>query len=282
MNLQPIGASRVDAVAGLLWEAAAHEDLTPDEILSCCYEQGGVVMASPDTDAVIAVGLGRDEGGELIAAIRLVVVAPAQQRQKLADELFSYAEEWATERGASRIVVGGGLPFSLWPGVAETSAVERVAQRRGYQFAQEWDAFSVSTGFRAEPPPEIRIRRAVHDADVMEVVLWASSVAPRRSDEIARAVENGTCHGAFYQDEVVGVGCHSITRAGWAEPIVVAEQWRRKGVGKALLGQICRDLMIAEFPNVVLANVRTEPATAFLQSVEAKATVRYRLYEKQL
>ena len=85
MNLMPIGAARVDEVAGLLWEAAAHEDLTPDEILSCCYEQGGVVMASADTDAVIAVGLGRDIDGELIASIRLVVVSPARQRQELAE-----------------------------------------------------------------------------------------------------------------------------------------------------------------------------------------------------
>mgnify|MGYP000312182257 CR=1 FL=1 len=54
---------------------------------------------------------------------------------------------------------------------------------------------------------------------------------------------------------VVGIGCHSITRAGWTGPLVVDEAYRRRGIGQALLGEICRDLMIAEFDNVVGAAV---------------------------
>lgn len=286
IELAPWGADRADDIVDLLLRCAPHEDLTPDEIVTACHEQSGIVLASDDGESVLAVGTGRDLDGTLAASVRLLAVGPDVQGTGRGAALLTHAERWATERGVERIVIGGFLPFSLWPGVAEGSAMDRLARSCGYEGDLEWDAHSVPTGFRAEVPEGVTIRRAVHDEDVTEVLLAATARWPRRADEIARALDHGTCHVAYAELDdrpaVVGVGCHSITRAAWAGPLLVIDGFGRRGVGRALLGQICRDLMIAEFAEVTIGEVPDERASAFLESVEAKPTIRYRRMSKAL
>ncbi len=128
------------------------------------------------------------------------------------------------------------------------------------------------TSFRAAPPTGVVIRRVVHDDDVTAVILAVSAHWPRSSDEVARALDHGTCHGAFVaspadpdgrRGDLIGLGCHSVTRASWVGPLVVAAAERRRGVGHALLAQICRDLMIAEFPTAEVPGLRDAGAEAF-------------------
>jgi GNAT superfamily N-acetyltransferase len=173
----------------------------------------------------------------------------------------------------------------LWPGVPVESSIAALCSGRGYETHEFWQSYDVATSFRAEPPAGITIRRAVHDEDVTRVLLAATSGWPRSADEIARALEHGTCHVALRGDAdpvVVGIGCHSITRAGWTGPLIVDESARRRGVGKALLGQICRDLMIAEFDRVIAADLPDEAARSFIESTGAVASTRYQRMSKQL
>ena len=117
------------------------------------------------------------------------------------------------------------------------------------------------------------------------VLLAATSGWPRSADEIARALEHGTCHVALRGESdpvVVGIGCHSITRAGWTGPLIVDESYRRRGIGQALLGQICRDLMIAEFDRVVVADLPDDGARSFIESSGAVAATRYQRMSKRL
>ena len=285
IELVPWGADRVDDLVDLMLRAAADEDLTPDELLTACHERSGIVMASDDGESVVAVGIDRDIDGDLVAAIRLIAVGPNVQRSGRGGDLLDHAEQWATERGAQRIHVGGALSFSLWPGVPVESPIAALCSARGYETHEFWQSFDLSTSFRAEPPSGIVIRRAVHDDDATRVLLAATSGWPRSADEIARALEHGTCHVALRGESdpvVVGIGCHSITRAGWTGPLIVDESARRRGVGHALLGQICRDLMIAEFDRVIVADLPDEGARSFIASTGAVASTRYQRMTKEL
>jgi GNAT superfamily N-acetyltransferase len=285
-GFEPWGADRVGDLVDLLGRVAPHEDLTADELLTACHEQSGIVVAATDGASVVSVGSGRDVDGALIASVRLLVVDIDFQRAGRGSALLDHAESWAIDRGASRIVAGGSLPFSLWPGVPESSPLEALAAARGYVVEAEWDSVEVPVLFRSDAPDGVVIRRAVHDDDVTRVLLASAALWPRLSDEIARALEHGTCHVAITavdgEDVVAGVGCHSVTRSAWAGPLIVDPQWRRRGVGRALLGQICRDLMIAEFPTVVIPEVRDDGVSAFLEGADAKTTIRYRRMVKQL
>jgi len=285
VELLPWGADRVDDVVDLLLRAAADEDLTPEEILTACHERSGIVMATPDGESVIAVGIDRNLDDQLVASIRLIAVGPNVQRAGRAKALLAYAEAWASERGANEIVIGGSLPFSLWPGAPVESAAAYLCAGQGYDTHEVWQSFTVSTGFRAAVPDGIEIRRAVHDEDVTRVLLAATSGWPRSADEIARALEHGTCHVALrgdYDPVVVGIGCHSITRAGWMGPLVVDEAYRRRGIGQALLGQLCRDLMIAEFECLVVADLPNDHARSFIASTDATPSMRYQRMSKKL
>lgn len=285
IELEPWGADRVDDLVDLLLRAAADEDLTPDELLTACHERSGIVMATPDGEAVVAVGVDRDADGELLASVRLIAVGPKVQRNGLGGALLAHAEQWATERNAKRIVVGGSVPFSLWPGVPVESPIALLCAAREYETHEFWQSYDVATSFRAEPPDGIVIRRAVHDEDVTRVLLAATSGWPRSADEIARALEHGTCHVALRGEAdpvVVGIGSHSITRAGWTGPLIVDEAYRRRGIGHALLGQICRDLMIAEFDRVVVADLPDDEARSFIEATGAVASTRYQRMSKLL
>lgn len=285
MDLVPWGADRVDDIVDLMLRVAAEEDLTPEEILTACHERSGIVMATEDGESVIAVGLDRDVDGELVSSVRLIAVGGGVQRTGRGGFLLEHAERWASERGAKELLVGGSLPFSLWPGAAVESPIARLCDSRGYTTHEFWQSYEVPSSFRAPIPEGIDIRRAVHDDDVTLVLLAATSGWPRSADEIARALEHGTCHVALRGDAepvVIGIGCHSITRAGWSGPLVVDESYRRRGIGRALLGQMCRDLMIAEFDRLVVADAPDEDARAFLESTGASASTRYQRMSKRL
>lgn len=287
-RLEVRGPDRVDELLELVRSGDGLHDLTADELLLSCHERGGTVLAAPGVGAV-AVAMGRGVDGELLASVRLVVVEPELVGDASHDarlRLLRAAEDWAVERSASRIVLGGGLPFSLWPGSAPDDPLVPIALGLGYRSGPPWSSYRVPVSFRADPPAGVVVRRAVHDVDVALVSVAASSLWPRRSDEIARALDHGTCHVAIATrsdgDDVIGLATHSIARAGWTGPLVVVEAWRRRGVGRALLGQVCRDLMIAEFEHAIVGDAMDAPAQEFLASVGAVADVSFSLVERAL
>ncbi|CAB4345955.1 MAG: GNAT family N-acetyltransferase [Actinobacteria bacterium] len=285
IDLVPWGADRVDDIVDLMLRVAANEDLTPDELLTACHERSGIVMATEDGESVVAVGIDRDLNGQLVASIRLIAVGPKVQRAGRGGLLLEHAEQWATERGAQELLVGGEVPFSLWPGAPVESPIAALCATRGFETHESWQSYLVPTTYRADVPDGITIRRAIHDDDVTRVLLAATSGWPRSADEISRALEHGTCHVALRGESdpvVVGIGCHSITRAGWTGPLVVDESYRRRGIGNALLGQICRDLMIAEFDSVVAAEIPDDGARLFIESVGAVPSTRYQRMSKRL
>ena len=291
--MQQWGAERIEELTALVAVAAPDDDLTADELLTALYDQPGVVLGPDDGTGVVAVGVGRDASGALVASLRLVAVHPERRRSGVGDDLLAAAEAWATERGAERIELGGLLAFPLWPGVDPSGGLVDLAARRGYSDRGEVRAFAVPSTFRSSPPDGVVVRRAVRDDDVTSVTLAVASNWPRRSDEVARALDHGTCHVAVAtspepldgrEGDVVGIGCHSVTRATWVGPLVVVPEARRQGVGHSLLGQICRDLMIAEFRHAEVHGIveGDVAAEAFLRAAGADQARSYRVLAKPL
>jgi len=274
------GPERIDELVDLLAAAMPTEDLTADEVFTACYDQPGSVMAGEQ--GAVAIGVGRALDGEIVAAVRLLAVHPdAPDAETMHHALLEAAETWARDRGASRLELGGALPFPLWPGVDRNSPLGEVGTARGYVEHLQFDAHGVPSSFRSDPPAGVDVRRAVRDEDVVAVAIAASAHWPWWSDEIARALEHGTCHVATTIDQevgevVIGLGCHSITRATWVGPLAVLEPHRRRGVGHALLGQICRALMIADFPIAEVPEVDPLSFGAFLAAAGSSPVRSYR------
>jgi hypothetical protein len=141
-----------------------------------------------------------------------------------------------------------------------------LAESRGYELTGSDVNMALTTQFRADPPAGVVIRRAVQDADVARVESLVARHWPEWLAETRRAIEHGCCHGAFGDPAAaphgsgdtgdagetedlgaaIGFACHSVNRAGWLGPMGTDPDRRAAGVGRALLGQVCRDLMIAE------------------------------------
>lgn len=282
--MQQWGADRIHELVELVADAAPGEDLSGDELITACYEQPGVVLGTAAGDAVVSLGLRRARDGGLVAGVRLVAVAPRSRRTGVGRALLTAAETWARQRGAERMELGGDAAFSLWPGVESGGALAALAAACGFTPGLEVRAHAVPVAFRAPSPAGVVVRRAVCDVDVTAVTLTVASMWPQLSDEVARALDHGTCHVAVADDEredgagsegssVRGIGCHSVTRAGWVGPLVVPLPHRRRGIGSALLGGICRDLMIAEIPVALVASVSDPGVEAFLDTAGAEAGV---------
>lgn len=275
-----LSAHRIDDLVDLV-ALATDEELSADELLTACHEQSDVVLMADDLGDAVSLGVGRAVDGALVAVVRLLVVSPESRRNGRARALVRHAVEWAIERGATRLELGGALPFALFPGVPVESPLLALAADEGFELGAERSRWSVPNTFRSDPPSGVTVRRAVRDDDVMAVTLAASARWPRLSDEIARALDNGTCHVAFADEEIVGLATHSIARATWAGPIVVESKWRRRGVGAALLAQLCRDLMIAEFPTLVVADA-DDGAEQFLRAAGARPAGAWRRASRTL
>jgi GNAT superfamily N-acetyltransferase len=280
--VQQWGPDRIEDLVALVAAAAPGEDLSADELLTACYERAGVVIGPASGAAAVALGLRRAGDGVLVADVRLMAVDPRQRRAGTGRALLGAAERWATDRGAQRIEMGGPAPFGLWSGVDPDSTLAALASASGFAAGEGVRAYAVPVAFRSAPPDGVAVRRVVRDADVIAVTVHVAASWPQMSDEIARALDHGTCHVAVRVErdghlapapgddlEVVGFGSHSVTRAGWVGPLAVVPGARRRGVGSALLGQICRDLMIAELPEAHVPGIVDPDADAFFRAVGA-------------
>jgi GNAT superfamily N-acetyltransferase len=273
-------AGRARDLAALVDAALPGEELSEDELVSCCWDdpagagdgigggadgpaEVGAVLAIPDGTGAAAVvwrpphaldgGAGSPPAVPVFwpgAFVKLVAVHPGARREGRGHALLAAAEAWAWDLGATELRLEGSPPFYLWPGV-DAMATEALclAEARGYEVVGTGMNLSLPTSFRARAPEGVDIRRVLDDTDRAAVEALVAVAWPQWRDEALRAVEHGCCHAAFVPDNAaVGFVCHSVSRAGWLGPMGTDPTRRSAGIGRALLSAVCRDLMIAEMP----------------------------------
>jgi GNAT superfamily N-acetyltransferase len=191
------------------------------------------------------------------------------------------AEEWAFAQGAGEIHLGGSAPFYFWPGVPG-DAVEMLclAEAARYEPAGGELNMSIPTTFRAAAPDGVVLRRVVDDADADVVIAFTEAHWPWWVPELRRGIEQGGCHAAFDEGDraVLGFACHSVNRAGWVGPMGTDPTSRGRGVGHALLGSLCIDLMTANFRDAEIAWVGP---VRFYAKAGARVSRQFRLYRKR-
>lgn len=278
------GSDRAADLTALVAAAMTGEELSLDELLSVCWEdpgpdrpdEAGVVLATPSGDGAVVVvirSVGVAPDAVLLAFVKLVVVHPDARRHGLGHALMEAAEQWAWAEGATELHLSGSAPFYLWPGVDATATeMACLAESRGYRLTGSDINMALPTSFRGPAPDGVTIRRVMDDVDIVLLDRLLHAQWPEWIPETHRAIEQGCCLAAFVPDpdgdgplrtadpgpddvaeRVIGFACHSVNRAGWLGPMGTDPDRRTGGIGNALLGQVCRDLMIAEFSHTEIS-----------------------------
>jgi len=245
------GPERADDLADLADAAMADECLSVDELLACCWDDPGIVLASVDGSGVVSAVV-RRWGDYVVGYVKLLAVRPGARRVGLGRSLLSAAEQWAWDQGASEVYLGGSAPFYLWPGVdVRALAMLCLAESAGYEPTGAALDMSVPATWRAPVPAGLEIRRTLDDRDVAAVEALIEPIWPEWLAEARRAVEQGTCLATF---DCVGAAtafaCHSVNRAAWFGPTGTDPARRREGAGLALLGEVGKDLMVAGYRDI--------------------------------
>lgn len=250
------GADRVGDLTELATAAMPTEALSADELLACCWDDPGVVLGNGDGSGAIAAGLSRDLDGQVTSvAAKLLAVHPGRRREGLGRALLGELESWAWDRGAGAVTLGAAAPFYLWPGVdVRALAMSCLAEQAGYRDLGLALNMSVPATFRATVPDGFVVERVLEDADVVAVEELVARHWPEWTPETAVGLAQGSCFAAFHPDgRAVGFACHSVNRAGWFGPTGTDPACRGAGIGHALLAEVCRDAMVAGYPDVEIS-----------------------------
>jgi GNAT superfamily N-acetyltransferase len=232
----------------LIDAALPAEELSEDELVACLWDDpdGGITLATPAADAAVGLVLrASPTGGRRTAYYKLIAVRPDVQRGGVARRLVAAAEEWAVGQGATEIVVGASAPFYLWPGVDfRALAALCLFEAAGYRpFGAEFN-MGCPTTFRAPAPAGVSLHRVLDEDAVTATVAFCAGAFPNWVAELERGIEQG---GAFRAVDdatsaTVGFACHSVNRLGWIGPMGTDPGTRHRGIGAALLAQLCRDI----------------------------------------
>jgi mycothiol synthase len=243
------GPERSAELAELTTAAMPGEAHTADELLSCCWDDPGVVLAMPDGTAAVSAVVRRWDDWA-VGFVKLLAVHPGARRRGVGRRLLAAAEEWAVGQGASEMQLGGSAPFYLWPGVdVQALAMLCLTESAGYEVSGAALNMSVPATFRAPTPAGYRIVRVLEDDDVGRVEALVGPVWPEWLAETRRGVDQGGCFAAIEEETgtVAAFACHSVNRAAWFGPTGTAPDRRHQGLGVALLAEVCRDLMVAGY-----------------------------------
>jgi GNAT superfamily N-acetyltransferase len=274
IEVEQWASDRLDDLVALVEAAMPKEHVSPDELLAVAWEQPGLVAGTPDGDAAVVVASGLGARRDSVS-IELLAVHPGGRRRGVATALLDVAEAWAVDHGATELRIGAGgpevdaagcggvvgrdglAPRSLWPGVDVHAmpAMLCLAEARGYRADGTRLHLSVPVTFRADPPEGVVVRRVITDADERSVLALVADERPAWREPVRRSIDHGSCLGALVvpaggDDEspvAVGFASHSVDRAGWLGPMGTAAGHRRRGIGSALLSEVARDLMVANF-----------------------------------
>jgi mycothiol synthase len=274
------GPERADELSVVLADALPGEGLTADELLACCWDDPGVVLASSGGDAVLSAVVRRRDR-QTTAWIKAVAVVPGARRLGRARMLLAEAETWAWAAGAAEVRWGDAAPFYLWPGIdVRFTPALCLAEASGYDEAGANVNLSCPTTHRAKPPEGVVIRRALEDEDARAVLQLVEDQWPWWLDEAQRGIEHGCCLGAFgaAAPAAAGFACHSVNRAGWVGPMATDPAGRHGGVGSALLGEVCKDLMVAGHADAEIAWIG--PIGFYAKAAGASVSRVFRTYVK--
>ena len=187
-TIEQWGPDRSPELAGLVDAALPGEDLSEDELVSCCWDdppagsdrgrcRAGHGRRRRRLAVVWRPPPGRDEPGAPAdspfrpgAFVKLVAVHPGARRQGRGHALLAAAEAWAWDHGAGEVRLDGAPPFYLWPGV-DALATEALclAESRGYEVVGTGLNLSLPTDYRSPTPDGLDLRRVIDDADVAAV-----------------------------------------------------------------------------------------------------------------
>ena len=146
--------------------------------------------------------------------------------------------------------LGASAPFYLWPGVdVHALAMLCLAEKCGYDEVGAALNMSVPTTFRAEPPASVGVVRVLEDDLARATTAMIEPLWPEWLAETGRAIEQGTCLAAVDSatGSVTAFACHSVNRAAWFGPTGTHPAFRHRGIGLSLLGEVCKDLMVAGY-----------------------------------
>lgn len=248
--MQEWARDQATRLAAVFAECTPDEHLSEDELLACCWDDPGVVLALDDGAGVVAANARGTQG-----SIKALVVAPHARRLGHGRALVDAAEQWLRAAGCTSVVPGPSAPFYLWPGVdVRWTAALTLFESAGYRPVGAELNMSCSTSFRRDPPPGVAVERVLEDGDAAAVGAFCTAGFPRWVPELERAIEHASCLVA--RDDagaVLGFCCHSVNRGGWVGPMATDPERQGRGVGGALLSAACRDLRAAGHADAEIA-----------------------------
>jgi GNAT superfamily N-acetyltransferase len=278
-GITELARSQVGELFALVDDALPRERLTSDELLAGCFDDPGAVLAFSDGSGAVSA-VTRSFGELTIGWVRLIAVPSEARRHGRGRALLAAAEDWAYAQGATEMHLGESAPFYFWPGVpGDALEMLCLAEAARYDSVGGELNMSIPTTFRAPAPENVTVRRVVDDAEAEAVGTFIDEHWPWWLAEARRGIEQGGCHAAFDDRDraVLGFACHSVNRAGWIGPMGTDAVRRGRGVGHALLGALCIDLMTANFRDAEIAWVGP---VRFYAKAGARVSRMFRLYRK--
>jgi GNAT superfamily N-acetyltransferase len=313
------GPERIKDLTALWNLSAPDEPLTADELAGVCFDDPGVVLATPDGAGVVAVVVRRhqrpaqrthtptvaahavavavaepDDGQSsgdamVVGHVRLVTVHPESRRRGLGAWLVRAAEQWMVAQGASVSVLAAEAPIYLWPGVdASNIAAQCLAESTGYRSTGSEINMALTSAFRAPAPDAVVVRRLTDDRDVAAARSLVEATWPQWLVEFDLGVAAACAHGAFVSavgpdadNDPVAVGfcAHSVLRTGWLGPVGIDLSCQNRGVGSALVSAAATDVMVAGLADVEISWVGP---VRFYAKLGARRSRSFRSYTKVL
>jgi GNAT superfamily N-acetyltransferase len=264
-----------DDLAALCAAAFPREQLTPDDLRTCCFEGGAEVLG--DGDGAIASVI-KDFGGVKVCWVLLVAVLPAAQRAGRGTSLVEEVLDRCRTAGVAEVHTGNCAPRYVWPGV-DLGATPALAffQSLGFEPYDHGLNMLLPTSFRAPAPRGVAIERETGPG----ACDLARREFPHWEDEIRRGTEAGTAFVARDADgETVAFGAHSVNRHTWIGPMATDPARRRAGTGHAILGALAQDIASAhDVPTAEIAWVAPIP---FYAKAGATAHRAFRVHRLRL